>query len=387
MNAFKRSFLLTFVSSLSLLVAFFAGFLLRDWQQRRAATFPVFDEAYRLIEGHAFTPLPTGQAMQYGAIRGMVQAYGSAVNDPHTSFLEPPQAELENDTLAGKFGGIGVRLSNDADGNYVLYPFPNGPAAKAGIQDGDRLLAVDDLAITPQTPVDQLTAAVRGPIGKKVRIVVGRAPGFEPVSFDVKREEVALPSVTFHIDADEARLGVIEVNAMASTTIGEIFDAATDLQARGATALALDLRNNGGGLLDVGIEVARLFLKDGIVIEQQYRGEAVETFKVNKPGKLSDIPMVVLINGGTASAAEIVAGALQAHGRARLIGETSYGKNTIQLVYELSDQSSLHVTAAEWRIPGLDAPRPGKGLTPDIPAASGATPDEGIRAAIQVLFP
>jgi carboxyl-terminal processing protease len=387
MDSFKRSFLLTLTICLIVLVSFFGGYLLRDWQQRQVATFPIFDEAHQLLADHALRPIPTGQALEYGAIHGMIQAYGSAVNDPHTNFLEPPQAELESNTLAGKFGGIGVRLSNDADGNYVLYPFPDGPAKKAGIQDGDRLLAVDDLPITPQTPGDQLTAAVRGPVGQKVTITVGRAPDYEPVSYDVKREEVALPSVTFHLDADEPRLGVIEVNAMASTTVQEIIKAAADMQARGAIALALDLRNNGGGLLDVGIDTARVFLKDGVVIEQQYRGKDAETFKVNQAGELSEVPLVVLINGGTASAAEIVAGALQARGRAQLIGETSYGKNTIQLVYELSDKSSLHVTAAEWWIPGLDAPRPGKGLTPDIPAASGQTPDAAIQAAITALFP
>jgi carboxyl-terminal processing protease len=386
MNSFRRSFLLTLSISLLILVAFFGGYLLRDWQQRQYATFPIFEEAHQLITDHALRPIPTGQALEYGAIRGLIQSYGSAVNDPHTSFLEPPQAELESNTLAGKFGGIGVRLSNDADGNYVLYPFPDGPAKEAGIQDGDRLLAVDDLSVTPQTPVDQVTAAVRGPVGQKVAVTVGRAPDYEPISYDIKREEVALPSVTYHLDADEPRLGVIEVNAMASTTVPEILKSAEDLQTRGATALALDLRNNGGGLLDVGIAVAEIFLKDGVVIEQQYRGQDVETFKVGQPGELSEIPLVVLINGGTASAAEIVAGALQARGRAQLIGETSYGKNTIQLVYELSDKSSLHVTAAEWWVPGLDAPRPGKGLTPDIPAASGQTPDAGIQAAIRALF-
>jgi carboxyl-terminal processing protease len=387
MTSFKRSFLLTLAISLALLVGFFGGYVLRDWQQRQVATFPIFDEAHQLIADHAFHPIPTGQVLEYGAIRGMVQSYGSAVNDPHTSFLEPPQAELESNTLAGRFGGIGVRLGNDAEGNFVLYPFPDGPAKKAGIQDGDRLLAVEDLPITPQTPMDQLTAAIRGPVGQKVTITIGRAPDFEPATYDIKRDEVALPSVTFHLDADEPRLGVIEVNAMAATTVREILDAAKDLQERGATALALDLRNNGGGLLDVGIATAEIFLKDGVVIEQQYRGKDVESFKVNQPGELADIPLVVLINGGTASAAEIVAGALQAHGRAQLIGETSYGKNTIQLVFELSDKSSLHVTAAEWWIPGLDAPRPGKGLTPNIPAASGQTPDAGIQAAIQILFP
>lgn len=387
MNDFKRSFLLSFTFLSLAMLAFFGGYLLRDWQYHQATTFPVFEEAYALIQKHAFYPIPTGSALDYGATHGMVQGYDNAVNDPHTSFIEPPQAELQSNTLAGKFGGIGVRLANDTDGNYVLYPFPDGPAQEAGIQDADRLLGVDELTITAQTPLDELIAAIRGPVGQKVKITVSREPDYEPISFDIKREEIALPSVTYHPDADESRLGVIEINSMASNTTSEIVAAVEELQSRGASGFVMDLRDNGGGLLDVGIDTASLFLKDGVIIEQQFRDEEVESFQVKKPGELADIPLVVFINGGTASAAEIVAGALKAHGRAQLIGEPSYGKNTIQLVFELKDKSSLHVTSAEWWIPGLDAPRPGQGLTPDIPASTGDKPDQYIQAAIQVLFP
>jgi carboxyl-terminal processing protease len=208
-----------------------------------------------------------------------------------------------------------------------------------------------------------------------------------PIEVSVKREEIALPSVTWHLDAGEPRLGVIEINVIAATTSDEIQKAVKDLQSRGATAYALDLRNNGGGLLDAGIDIARLFLKDGVVMEQQFRGQEVKTYRVEKPGPLADIPLAVLVNGSTASASEIIAGALQAHERARLIGEPTYGKNTIQLVFELRDHSSIHVTAAQWWIPGLDAPRPGKGLQPDVPAKPGGPPDPVIQAAIKALFP
>jgi carboxyl-terminal processing protease len=160
------------------------------------------------------------------------------------------------------------------------------------------------------------------------------------------------------------------------------------------------LRDNPGGLLTAGVDVARLFLKDGVVIEQQYKGRDVETFHVEKPGPLADLPLTVLINGGSASAAEIIAGAIKAHRRAMLVGETSYGKSTIQLVFDLKDGSSLHVTAARWWIPGLEAisglenfSRPenvyqGKGIEPDIrigPASDPANRDPAVAAAIAVL--
>ena len=162
-----------------------------------------------------------------------------------------------------------------------------------------------------------------------------------------------------------------------------------DLEQRGATAFVLDLRDNFGGLLDAGVDIARLFLADGIVIEQQYRGEAVQTFKVERKGALANVPLAILVNQHTASAAEIVAGALQQQQRAVLIGSASYGKDSIQLVFNLSDGSSLHVTSAKWWIPGLQPPLGENGLQPDLvipTSADPAAPDEAMRAAVKLLL-
>ena len=327
--------------------------------------------------------MPASPALEYGMIRGMVQAYG----EPHTVFLEPVQTELESNSLAGKFGGIGVRMGRDAQGYPVLYPFPDGPAIKAGVQDGDRLIAVEDQPVTLDTPDDIIQAAIRGPVGQKVALTLVRAPDFNPQKISIERAEIPLPSVTWHAEPAEPRLGIIEINIIAASTPQEIQKAVKDLQSRGATHFALDLRNNGGGLLDAGVNTARLFLKDGDVIQQQYRGQALKAFPVERPGPLVDIPLVVFVNQNTASASEIIAGALQAHKRAQLIGSTTYGKDTIQLVFNLKDGSSMHITAAHWWIPGLDLPRSGKGLHPDIPlAADNPDPRAPIQAAIQTLF-
>ncbi|MFN2152681.1 MAG: S41 family peptidase, partial [Anaerolineales bacterium] len=154
-----------------------------------------------------------------------------------------------------------------------------------------------------------------------------------------------------------------------------ILYAVQDLQGRGATRFVLDLRGNGGGLLVEGVDIARLFLEDGVVIEQQYKGEDVETYEVKKPGELSEIPLVVLVDGGTASAAEIIAGSLQAHQRAPLIGTSTYGKDSVQLVFELKDKSSLNVTSAKWWIPGLEPPVGEGGLQPNITVSTENTND------------
>jgi carboxyl-terminal processing protease len=379
----KNIFLFTILVAIWITVAFFAGYATRALHPSNDEL-PLLNEAYSLLGDHALNPLPTSPAMEYGMIRGMVQAYG----DPHTTFAEPPQAELEMNSLEGKFGGIGVRLGTDPQGYYILYPYPDGPAIEAGIKEGDRLLMVDKLEVTPSTPIDSISAAVRGPVGERVTLKVGRPPDYTPLVITIKREEIALPSVTWHLDAGEPRLGVLEVNIIAETTPNEIQRAVNDLKGRSAMAFALDLRNNGGGLLEEGINIARLFLRDGIIIEEQYRGQDVTSYRVEKVGSLADIPLVVLVNENTASAAEIIAGSIQAHQRGKLIGSQTYGKNTIQMVFELRDHSSLRVTAAHWWIPGLDFPKDGHGLQPDIPipADEAGGSDPVIAAAILALF-
>jgi carboxyl-terminal processing protease len=182
-------------------------------------------------------------------------------------------------------------------------------------------------------------------------------------------------------------VGIIKVNLIAASTPDEIQQAVADLQARGATHYVLDLRDNPGGLLTAGVDIARLFLDEGIVMQQQYRGKDVETYEVKRPGPLNDIPLAVLINHGSASAAEIAAGALQLHRRAPLIGSPSFGKDTIQLVFVLQDDSSLRVTSARWWIPGLEPAVGDAGLQPDIPVTPSDDPniDTALQAAIQAL--
>lgn len=386
MANFKRAFWLTTLVVGCLAAGFAGGYLVRG--RSGLAGRPVLAQAYRILADHGLQELPPAPVMEYGMIRGMLEAY----HDPYTLFVEPPQHELEGNTLQGSFGGIGVRLGRDPEGNWVLYPFPESPAARAGIQDGDRLLAVDGQAITPESAADRLEAAIRGPAGQPVRITVARAPDFTPLELEIRREEFPLPSVSGHLDVGEPRLGVVEVNLIAASTPDELRKAFNDLQARGAQGFALDLRDNGGGLLTAGVDAARLFLKEGIVIQQQYRGQSLETYRVEKPGPLAGVPLVIFVNQHTASAAEIIAGALQAQGRASLIGTRTFGKDTIQLIFDLKDGSSLHVTAAHWWVPGLEAPLAGQGLQPDIPVeagdpgAAGPAPDPLLQEAIRALF-
>ncbi len=380
----KKTILIYIVSFIAFAAAFGAGFWAHGYLYPTTAHFPVLSEAYKLILDHGYDDPPDPPGMEYGAIHGMVDAYG----EPHTRFVEPAQAEINNDTLTGSYGGIGAQMGRDAEGFVVLHPYPESPASEAGIEDGDRLIKVDDLAITPETPMEEVVAAVRGPERKKVDLLIARPPDYAEMEFSVKRAEIPLPSVSYHLDAAEPRLGVVRVNVIASSTPAEIQEAVADLQTRGATHFTLDLRGNGGGLLIEGVDIARLFLTEGVVIQQQYEGEDIKTYEVEKPGALNAIPLTVLVDQYTASAAEIISGALQNHSRAPLIGTHTYGKDSIQLVFDLQDDSSLHITSARWWIPGLEPPIGEGGLQPSIAVSTENTGDADpfVDAAIRYFF-
>ncbi len=387
--------LLVALQLLIICAAFAGGLLYHDWLtvDSVSSAFPLFSgksatpdlqllhHAQQLLRENAYDPLPADAQMEYGMIRGMLQT----VNDPFTSFYEPPQASLQSNQLAGHYGGIGVRLDRDAQGNIYLYPLPDSPALKAGLQEGDRLLQVGEVRVDANTSLDQVEAAIRGKAEEKVTLIVARkSQGDAPLSFTVQRADVATPSVTWNLAPTDATVGVVQVSVMAEPTPREVQNAISDLQKRGAKGIVLDLRNNGGGLVDSGVNTARLFLKGGALIDEQYHNKPVTHYTVNQPGAFTDLPMVVLVNNGTASAAEMLAGALQAQKRAQLVGAHTFGKDSVQLVFNLEDGSSLHVTTARWWVPGLPAIK-AAGLKPDISAEeNGARPP--LEVAIDTLW-
>ncbi len=363
--------------------AFLSGYFLRSFIDSRSNEFLVLNQAYSILLDHAYLDLPESKSLEYGMIRGMLQASG----DPYAIFQEPAQHELESNSLQGSFGGIGVELTRNQDGDILVYPILGSPAHHAGIQDGDLLISVDDLNISPETPLDDIKAAIRGPVGDIVKISVIRNPDDTLLDFPIRRAQIHLPSVTWHIAPDNPTIGIINVNIIAESTSEEIQNAVKEMQGKGSNLFILDLRDNGGGLLTAGVDITRLFLENGSILEQQYRGKKVETFDVKSPGQLVDLPLILLINHNTASAAEIVAGAIQVDDRALLVGQPTFGKDSIQLIFNLQDDSSLHVTAAKWWIPGLSPAITDIGLQPDIainPDDSGE--DLVMKAAIQALL-
>lgn len=378
--------LIGFLQFLIVGIAFLGGFLVhRYWYadgDNPGSNFPVLLQAYTLLKDNLVFPLPDASNLEHGMIRGML----TAVNEPYTVFVEPAQHQMQTDRLQGKYGGIGVRIERDAKKDIYLFPLPDSPALKAGIQDGDRLLAIGPLAMTPTISDDEIHSAIRGPVGQKIEITIGHRPEYAPVTVAMERAEVALPSTTWNLAPSEQRVGVVHIHIIASTTPAEVSKAVADLKQQGAERFIIDVRNNGGGLVEAGVNTARLFLRTGTVIQEQYRKEPVETFNVNKPGELADLPVVILVNKGTASAAEIFAGALKGQKRALLVGTPTYGKDTIQLVFGLADGSSLHVTAAHWWVPGLEPKIGGNGIQPDIVLDEQADDTQMMQKAIETVL-
>jgi carboxyl-terminal processing protease len=347
---------------------------------------PLLWEVWSIVETDFIGEVPDSTTMTYGAIRGAL----GTLNDPYTTFIEPRQHQRQMEDLRGSFGGIGVTMRRDKDGYVLLSPMPDSPALRAGVQPGDVLISAAGAPITPAVSFEDITALVRGPVSSSVTIQVWRGDPPTTYSFTIVRQEIVLPSVTWRLVEEQPEVGYIALSRFSDRSAGEIEQAIAELRAAGATRLILDLRDNGGGLRQAGVEVAGQFLQDGVVMYQWRKGGVEESFDVTGGGLATDLPLVVLVNHGTASAAEIVAGALQDHARARLIGEPTFGKGSVQHIYDLSDSSSLHVTTAEWLTPKRSR-LSGQGLVPDVtvvrtPEDANTGRDVQLEAAIEALL-
>ena len=348
--------------------AFAAGVGLTWWLMRdraaggqEAAEFSIFWEAWRRVEDNFLGDIPPMHQVAWGAIRGALETLG----DPNTVFLEPQPRQREKEELSGRFGGIGAYISQDEQGRILLDPMVDLPAAQAGVQSGDVLLQVDETAITPEMTVDDVVNLIRGEVGTTVRLTLRREGVPDPITVEITRQEIPTPSVEWRMLEEAEGTGYIRITIFSGRTAKELKEAIQDLQEQGMTRLILDLRGNGGGLFDAAIDVADEFLDGGVVVYQVERGQKEKAFSASHRGRYTDGPLVLLVDGGTASASEIVAGALQDHQRAVLIGEQTFGKGSVQSVFDLSDGSSVHVTSAKWLTPNRHQIH-GQGLTPDL---------------------
>ncbi len=339
----------------------------------------VFWEAWDLLNSNFFGTKPDDKARAYGATKGMVEAF----NDPYTMFVEPSPQELQDDNLRGKFGGIGAQILQ-TDAGFVLRPLPDQPAAKAGILDGDLLLKVDDAEITAEMSSDDVVAHIRGEVGTEVSLLVRRTisatNSLDELTFKVVRAELELPSVMAQLivttttgTSDEFKIGYMHQSIFSERSPDEMTKALSDLRQQGATHFIWDLRGNPGGRVDSATKLADIWLDGGVIVSEAHVDGSKESIDATAGGDGVDLPLILIVDGGSASASEIVSGAFQDSGRAKLVGQQTFGKGSVQLLYTLSDGSSLHVTNAQWLTPNGNQIS-GKGLTPDILVAPEVDP-------------
>lgn len=324
-----------------------------------SAGFDLFWEAWGHIETTYIGEVPSGRNLTYAAIQGAL----AGLNDPYSRFLEPVVRQEEIVSLSGNYGGIGVYVNRNEIGEAWLIPIPNNPAAEAGVSEGDILLEINGETVPGELAISQIDQLLRGEVGDELILTLDRDG--EIIEIEIEIGQILVPSVFARILPEAPEIGYIQLSRFSGETPGELEDAILNFENNGIKGIILDLRGNGGGLLDASVEVADHFLDDGIILRQESRSEGEKLYNANSDSVASSIPTVVLIDAGTASAAEIVAGALQDQSRAILIGTKSYGKGSVQLVYDLSDGSSIHVTSARWFTPNgsqLDQ----QGLLPDV---------------------
>lgn len=332
-----------------------------DWQPKnREELFEPFWDAWDIVHQVYIDQPVDDVALMRGAISGMMEALG----DRHSSYMDPHVHQQLNAELEGEYEGIGAWMNITGEYLEVISAMPNTPAEEAGLRAGDQVIAVDGEDMTGVDP-NLVIRNVLGPAGTDVTLTVAREGESEPLDFTITRAKITLASVDSRmLENDIAYIQLIQFGAK---TRSELRDALEELMEQNPSGLILDLRNNGGGYLDTAIEVGSEFLEDGeVLLYEEYADGSRDVHESEGGGLALDIPMVVLVNEGSASAAEIIAGAVQDLDRGQLVGVTTYGKGSVQSVIPLeNEQGVVRVTIARWLTPDsrqIDE----VGLEPDI---------------------
>ena len=321
--------------------------------------FVPFWEAWNIVHAEFVNQPVDDVALMRGAIRGMMETLG----DDHTFYMEPEAFESENSSLQGAYEGIGAYVDTEGDYLTIVSPIEGSPADLAGLQPGDKIIALDGEDMTGVSP-SEVRLKVLGPEGSQVTLTIAREGEPEALEFVITRAQIVINSAEGKMLEDG--IAYVDINTFGDRTTSELRRTLDQLLAQNPRGIIIDLRNNPGGYLATSIEVSSEFIDDGVILYEQYGNGDQDEYKASGNGRATDIPIVVLINEGSASASEIVAGALQDYGRAKLVGVQSYGKGSVQNRIPLSnDQGAARVTIAKWLTPNERA-IDGVGLTPDV---------------------
>lgn len=301
-----------------------------------------------------------GELSEDKMLDGLKHGLAGASGDPYTVFFNQSEANEFSNELNGEFTGIGAELGKRNDKIVIMYPLDGFPADKAGLRANDAILAINGEDTSSMT-IEGAVSKIRGEKNTDVTLTIQR--GNEQFDKTITRDTIVVPSVKSEMLAN--KIGYIRISRFADDTVSLARKSAEDLKAQGATSYILDLRNNGGGYLSGAVEIAGIWLDDKVIVETRRGGKTVETQKSAQNSILGGVNTVILINEGSASASEIVAGALKDHGTAKLVGTTSFGKGSVQSIEELSSGGRLKVTIGRWFTPnGLNIDN--EGIKPDV---------------------
>ncbi|MBA4370224.1 MAG: hypothetical protein C0418_01425 [Coriobacteriaceae bacterium] len=315
------------------------------------------DEARRAIRGEALDPADDA-SMTVGAMRGLLDGLG----DPYALYFDKRHFQYFSEESEGRFGGIGVTLGARDGEVYIVTVMPDTPAERAGIAKDDEFVSVDGVT-RAKWDTEEVVKRVRGQQGTTVTIELARKGAKKPLRFVMKRAVITFPNVDSRmIGRDVGYISMAQFNARSAD---EIAKALGDLKEKGAKGYILDLRNDPGGMLDAAVQVSSLFVKDGVIVRVEYRSRSADEYRALSDRHVTDAPLVLLVNENSASASEIVAGALQDYRRARLVGVKTFGKGSVQTVEPLSDGTAIKFTIAHYLTPKrrvIDK----KGVAPDV---------------------
>lgn len=366
-----------------LLVGFFAGVVVSDLQASRSSSgttkgktiiigtgkptdvaqgisFDGFWDVWEMVRTRHVNQPVDETKMFYGSLAGIVGSLG----DPYSIFLDPEAAEQFQTELSGTFDGVGMEIGVKQNQLKVIAPLPGTPAEKAGLKAGDSIMAIDG-ADTYGMAVDEAVRRIRGPKGTEVKLNIVR-DGEDMKEFKIMRAAIVVESVRRRIvDKGERRFGVIEIRQFNEMTSPAFKEAVQVFTLEDLDGLIVDLRNNPGGYLDTAVEVSGEWISHDVVVQEKLSDGSMRNYVSDGNARLTEMPTVVLVNGGSASASEIVAGALQFHKKATIVGEKTFGKGSVQDLVSFEDGSALKLTIALWLTPGgvsIDK----EGITPDV---------------------
>lgn len=328
--------------------------------------------------------------MVYGAIKGMV----ASVGDPYTVFLPPQENRVVQEDLQGTFEGVGIQIGFKGTQLAVIAPLPGSPAADVGIKPGDFIIHIKDetkkidigtLGIT----LPEAVQAIRGQADSEVTLTLLREGGEEPIVVDIVRKSISIPSVTLEFVGEDQSIAHVKILKFSGDTQSEWEKYVSEiLQKPNLKGIILDVRNNPGGFLQGAVDLTSDFLDNGKIVVIEDTGGKKSEYKVEKLGRFRKDKLTVLVNEGSASASEILAGAIKDHKRGKIVGETTFGKGTIQEPQQVNGGAGLHITIARWLTPGGFWVDEG-GLKPDVEVEDNAETeeDEQLQEAIKVLNP